>query len=122
MSIALENIPNFNNRETYILGDININLLHSGLTVPMGIKKYRDFCAIQGLTQIIENATRITETTSNLLDHILTNSTDKISQSGIINVGISDHQLIFCTRKIVKAKTGEKKFIKIRSLKNYSKE
>ena len=63
MSIALENIPNFNNRETYILGDININLLHSGLTVPMGIKKYRDFCSIQGLTQIINNATRITETT-----------------------------------------------------------
>ena len=122
MSIALESIPNFNNHETYILGDININLLHSGLTVPMGIKKYRDFCAIQGLTQIIKNATRITETTSNLLDHILTNSTDKISQSGIINVGISDHQLIFCTRKIIKAKTGEKKFIKIRSLKRYSKE
>ena len=107
-----------NNHETYILGDININLLHSGLTVPMGIKKYRDFCAIQGLTQIIKNATRITETTSNLLDHILTNSIDKISQSGIIDVGISDHQLIFCTRKITKAKTGEKKFIKIRSIKN----
>ena len=122
MAIALESIPNLNNHETYILGDININLLHSGLTVPMGIKKYRDFCAIQGLTQIIKNATRITETTSNLLDHILTNSIDKISQSGIIDVGISDHQLIFCTRKITKAKTGQKKFIKIRSLKNYSKE
>ena len=77
LSIALENIPNFNNGETYILGDININLLHKGDTVPMGIKTYRDFCAIQRLTQIIEESTRITETTSNLLDHILTNSTDK---------------------------------------------
>jgi len=32
------------------------------------------------------------------------------------------NQLIFCTRKIIKAETGEKKFIKIRSLKKYSKE
>ena len=88
----------------------------------MGIRKYRDFCAIQGLTQIIENATRITEKTSSVLDHILTNCTDKISQSGIINVGLHDHQLIFCTRKTIKIKTGEKTRIKIRSLKNYSQE
>ena len=45
ISIALESIPNFNKHETYILGDININLLHNGQTVPMGIKKYRDFCS-----------------------------------------------------------------------------
>ena len=108
ISIALESIPNFNKHETYILGDININLLHNGQTVPMGIKKYRDFCSIQSLTQIIKNATRITETSSSLLDHILTNSTDKIAQSGIINVGLSDHQMIFCTRKTIKIKTGEK--------------
>ena len=122
ISIALESIPNFNKHETYILGDININLLHNGQTVPMGIKKYRDFCSIQSLTQIIKNATRITETSSSLLDHILTNSTDKIAQSGIINVGLSDHQMIFCTRKTIKIKTGEKTRIKIRSLKNYSQE
>ena len=88
----------------------------------MGIKKYLDFCSIQSLTEIIKNATRITETSSSLLDHILTNSTDKIAQSGIINVGLSDHQMIFCPRKTVKIKTGEKTRIKFRSLKNYSKE
>ena len=73
-------------------------------------------------TQIIDNATRITETTSSLLDHILTNVTDKVSQSGVFNIGLSDHQMIFCTRKTLKPKTGEKTFIKIRSLKHYSKE
>ena len=61
ISIALESIPNFNKHEIYILSDININLLHNGQTVPMGIKKYRDFCSIQSLTQIIKNATRITK-------------------------------------------------------------
>ena len=65
----------------------------------MGIKKYNEFCALSGLTQIINNATRITETTSNLLDHILTNSKDKISQSGVIDIGISDHQMIFVQGK-----------------------
>ena len=78
----------------------------------MAIRKYRDFCAIQGLNQIIKNANRITETTSSLLDHILTNATDKIAQSGIINVGLSDHQLIFCTRKTMKIKTGKKIVLK----------
>ena len=51
-----------------------------------------------------------------------TNSTDKIAQSGIINVGLSDHQMIFCTRKTIKIKTGKNTRIKIRSLKNYSQE
>ena len=54
------------------------------------------------------------------LDHILTNSKDKISQSGGIDIGISDHQMIFCTRKKIRLKTGENKTIKIRYLKNYS--
>ena len=38
-------------------------------------------------------------TTSSLLDHILTNASWKISQKGVIDVGLSDHQLICCTRK-----------------------
>ena len=121
ISATLTNIPKFNERETYILGDININLLCDEQKIPMGIKKYREFCALQGLTQIIKNTTRITEKSSSLLDHILTNSKEKISQSGILDIGISDHQLIFCTRKTLRPKTGEQTFIKIRHLKNYSK-
>ena len=41
-------------------------------------------------------------------------------QSGVIDVGLSDHQLIFCTRKIVRPKVHEHNYISIRSLKNYS--
>ena len=120
ISIDLESTLNFNKHETYISGDININLLHNGQTVPTGIQNYHDVCYIQSL--IVKNATRITETSSSLLHHILTKSTDKIAQSGIINVGLSDHQMIFCTRKNIKIKTGEKTRIKIRSLKKYSQE
>ena len=47
------------------------------------------------------------------------------SQSGVIDVGISDHQLIYCTRKTATAVTTISychKQITFRSLKNYSPE
>ena len=77
---------------------------------------------MHGLKQLIESPTRITEKTSSLLDHILTNVHEKISQSGVIDVGLSDHQMIYCTRKIWKQKFKDHKDITIRSLKNYSQE
>ena len=82
------------------------------------MKWYREFCAIHGLKQLI----KITENTSTILDHILTNSEDKISQLGTLDVGLSDHQLIYCTRKKFKEKTNSKTYIKYRSLKNYTPE
>ena len=112
VSSALQNITNFYNKEVYILGDININLMLFSEKTPMGIKKYTEFCALHGLTQIIKKPTRITEKTSTLLDHILVNSKDKISQSGVIDLGLSDHQMIYCTRKTLRPKTGEKTLIK----------
>ena len=50
------------------------------------------------------------------------NAHEKISQSGVIDIGLSDHQMIYCTRKIWKQKFKEHKDITIRSLKNYSQE
>ena len=46
----------------------------------------------------------VTTNTSSLLDHILTNAGWKISQKGVIDVGLSDHQLIYCTRKVLRTK------------------
>ena len=40
--------------------------------------------------------TCVTSNTSSVLDHILTNAGWKTSQK-VIDVGISDHQLIYCT-------------------------
>ena len=41
---------------------------------------------------------------STLFDHILTNSSEKVSQKGVIDVGISNHQFIYCTRKTKRIK------------------
>ena len=55
-----------------------------------------------------------------MLDHVLTNSADRVSQFGVVNTGLSDHQLIYCTRKITRTKSNVHKYIETRSLKNYS--
>ena len=120
LSNAILNTPNFDNQEVYILGDFNINLNYAGRRVPIGIKKYREFCALHGLTQLIKSPTRVTKNTSTILDHILTNCSDKILQAGTMDIGLSDHQLIYCTRKKFKEKTNAKTFIKYRSLKHYT--
>ena len=68
------------------------------------VNKYKEFCQPFSLTEIIKEPTRITCSTSTPLDHILTNSSETVSQKGVIDVGISDHQLIYCTRKIKRIK------------------
>ena len=72
-----------------------------------------------GLKQLIKTPTSVTCDTPTIIDHILTNSHGKISQSGVIDYGISDHNMIFCTRKITKIKTGIQRIISSRSFKNY---
>ena len=121
--------------EIYLLGDTNINLLQNGKFILKEnqsyklkssssalVKEYKEFCQTFSLTEIIKEPTRITCSTSTLLDHILTNSSEKVSQKGVIDVGISDHQLIYCTRKIESIKHIMNSEIQIRSLKKYSAE
>ena len=72
-----------------------------------------------GLEQLIESPTRITCSSSSVIDHILASFPDRVTQRGILNVGLSDHQLIYCTRKTIRIKRGGHKQIKFRSFKNY---
>ena len=41
---------------------------------------------------------RVADQTTALIDGILTNSLNNISQSGVIDLILSDHSLIYCTR------------------------
>ena len=44
-----------------------------------------------------------------------------MSQKGVIDLGVSDHQQIFCARKISRIKTGDvHKYLNFRLLKNYT--
>ena len=79
------------------------------------VSQYKLFCQRYSLEHIIEHATRKTCSSSTLTDHILTNSRGKISQSGVIDTAISDHQLICLTRKLHRMKSNTHKQMKIRS-------
>ena len=75
---------------------------------------------MHGLKQLIQCPTRVTCSTSTLIDHILASFPSTVSQKGVINVGLSDHLLIFCTQKVSKFKTdGVHKYINFCLLKNY---
>ena len=81
---------------------------------PIRCTEIRRFCNFFSLKQLISSRTRIICSSSTIIDHILASYPDRVSQRGIIDIRISDHQLIFCTR------TGSHKQISFRSLKNYS--
>ena len=70
---------------------------------------------MHNLKQLIRSPTRVAKSSSTLLDHILTNANEMVSQSGVLDIGQSDHQLVFCTRKKQKCKLYKHKTIKTRS-------
>ena len=53
-----------------------------------------------GFEQLINEPTRTTQTSSNLIDLALTNHPERITISGVIQLGLSEHDLIYCVRKI----------------------
>ena len=74
-----------------------------------------------GLKQAIKSPTRITCRNTSLTDHILASIPSRVSQHSVINVSVSDHQLIYYTRKINKIKTGRvHKHITFCSFKKYT--
>ena len=71
---------------------------------------------------MIKTPTRVTNNSSTLIDHIYVNETRKISQSGVLESGISDHFITYCTRKTLRGQIGKHNTVKIRPMKDYSKE
>ena len=63
-----------------------------------------------------------TPTCSSILDVTIVSDEEKISQSGVIPIGISDHFFTHCTRHSPKAKFKKHNTIRSRLIKNYSKE
>ena len=109
------------NKEVYILGDLNCNMLKTDKDASIPTKKIKSLYELYQLTQMIDEATRVTMTTSSLIDHIVTNTPEKISDSGVIHTGISDHSLVFAIRKISVIDKQEN-ILEIRNMKNFNEE
>ena len=86
------------------------------------VKNYRDLCFSYSPHQLIMEPTRTTERTKTLIDHILTNSPEKVIQRRVIEMGLSDHELVYCSRKTSLLKLNEHHQILFRSMKSYSDE
>ena len=113
-------IDDTNKYEIIILGDFNTDMkgpFNSNLQ-----RRLLEFQTTFDLDQLIVEPTRITPTSRTIIDLILVSDPAKISQSGVIEIGVSDHFLTYCTRKITKVLYHKHNNVKIRSLKNYNKE
>ena len=100
--------------ETIILGDVNANYLKRNDS-----RELKEIIATAGFKQLITEPTRVTENTKTLIDVILTNNENAISSVAVIPLGLSDHDMIACTRKINHQKFSSRT-IKCRNYKNYN--
>ena len=114
--------------EMYILSDFNINTCYNNRYavrddstifskfLSHDVKNYNQFCIMHGLKQLMQSPIRVT-----LIDPMLKSALSRVSQKGVINVAVSDHQLIFCTKKISRIKTDcTHKYLNFRSFKIYT--
>ena len=105
-------------KEIIILGDLNCDI--SAPIPSTYTKKLLALFEYYQLNQLINEPSRITESTRTTIDLILTNDPPKIVQSGVIQIGISDHNLIFTIRKFNICKSGAHKYITSRSFKHFN--
>ena len=83
---------NSNYATYYIIDDINIDLLKTNQDVK--ISHYFNTLSSLGCSQVIAHPTRITATSSTLLDHIYTNNSSQNININAIISDISDHLLV----------------------------
>ena len=69
------------------MGDFNIDLLCSS-NVP---KRWQNIYTSYGLSQIIEQPTRVTEKSATLVDHIYVSRINFVQECQVIKMSISDH-------------------------------
>ena len=86
---------NSKGKEVLLFGDVNINFLKYNKDAQTS--EYLDMLFDLGFMPVITKATRVTDHTSSLIDHIYTNTPEKVIKSGICLADISDHLPVFCT-------------------------
>ena len=118
--------------EIYIRGNFNINLflnhfcvleknnILNSKSIPNDVKSYHEFCTFFGLKQLIKVPTRTTTSSSTTIDHILASYPERVTQCGVMDISFSDHQFIYCTRKISRIKRGSHKQTQFRSFNYYT--
>ena len=63
------------------------------------LKPYVETFLAFGLNQLIEKPTQSTLRIVSLIDHLLTNSSEKVNNYSVISDEVSDHEFSYCSRK-----------------------
>ena len=90
------------NKELIVVGDINCDVMKSPLDAHT--QQFNFLSSLYQLDQLINKPTRETNKSSTLIDLVLTNMKENISESGVIHLGMSDHSLVYAVRKFVNSK------------------
>ena len=76
------------------------NILNSK-SIPSDVTSYHDFCTFQELKKLIKVPTRTATSSSTIIHYILASYPERVAQCGVIDIGLPNHQLIYCTRNIL---------------------
>ena len=93
-----------------VFGDLNENLLK--YSEDKQTSECLNMLLSLGFMPIITKPTRITDHTATLIDHIYTNTPEKLIKSGICLADISDHLPVFCTMAEALPTNNEPKFFR----------
>ena len=83
-----------------IAGDFNCNMINRHSNNNLNTRTLQDLIDIYQLQQHINMPTRTTIKSKTLIDIITKIDDTKTIQSGVIELGISDHNLVYICRKI----------------------
>ena len=77
------------------MGDINRDLLKNQIK-----NVWAEYMEPFGLTQLVSEATRVTNDSTTLIDHIYSNCLENVNSINVPKIGLSDHFPVFITRKM----------------------
>ena len=90
----------------YILGDFNINLHHANRS--HSATEYINTIISNRAVPLITKPTTVTDTSSTIIDHIITNNFKSNLYPAVIKVDITDHYPILCIIEKPRTKTNSK--------------
>jgi hypothetical protein len=100
--------------DVIFVGDYNLDICKR-----INSSKVNNLAKHSNLCQLIKDYTRVTGKTKTKIDFIFVTNSDKVSDSGVHSLGLSDHSLTYIVRKNKKVKPAPKT-IKSCSFKNFN--
>ena len=109
-------------KELILLGDTNCDFgsKENDRLTNGNAKHLSKIYDVYSLKQLIKDPTRDTCSSSTIIDHIATSCARNIIKSGVYEVAMSDHYMVYCIRKVNDAVQRDHKIIKSRKMKNFN--